>query len=183
MNLSVAQHQDAGGSSAKDGRAKCTTNLLRSHRVKLGRSQKDSRRKPPQQTWWDLWWCNYCQNRTWSNLPLASFQSHLLILSISPSTKQAGTVQNAYHLLQKLLQNINFPSLLSVITRFPVRFKRIRYCMRSTWEQNTRKKPPKNNPIYPTVHLFTFPGSLWTAGGVWSLIGFSAVSCQPDEGF
>lgn len=36
-------------------------------------------------------------------------------------------------------------------------------------DQRGSKPPEKNNPIYPTMHLFTFPASLWMAGGFEAL--------------
>ena len=87
-----------------------------------------------------------------------------------------------YDSSQTLAQNINSIFLLSRIQWSHIFFPGVDWA--GKMEHQCESKPPeKNNPIYPTMHLFTFPASLWTAGSVWSLIGFSAVSCPPDEGF
>lgn len=48
-----------------------------------------------------------------------------------------------------------------------------------TWKQTYRE----NNPVYFSMHLFTFPVSLWMAGAVWSLIGFSLFHVRQMKAF
>lgn len=121
-----------------------------------------------------------CHFPLYKNISFLFCPSHSLSSSICSKVSKQNTSCIIYS--QERVQNINyiFPSFQDPVITY---FSGVDWGREDITPMCESKPPEKNNPIYPTMHLFTFPASLWTTGSVWSLIRFSAVSCPPDEGF